>query len=413
MATPDRSSDPALSDPTSGSDADSGPDSTATPAEPSAIPEGPLPRRLLAEPYRFGFFQAVRLLEQLCPDRAPVGGPSLLHREVVRFRAHNTLAFPASEIQRLDITEPPDRLRVTKTPEPETETGSPTDAQAPQSSDQQPARPTIPSMTVNFFGLTGPLGTLPTVYTEELTKRRRDGDRSTAAFFDLFNHRLISLFYQAWAKHEITVAATRQPDAFAAILFDLIGLGHPTLRDRSSAPDDLLPHFAGAFVQQRRPALMLQRTLQCVLGHPVHVEQLVGRWIDLEVEDQTKLGQVDHNGQLGTSALAGTRVLDHQATVRVRLGPLDRESFLGLLPDGPPLRRLADLILLYVGLERLVEFQLVLCAEQVPPTRLDPDNAPRLGQMAWLVGEDGAPHDADEVRFPSPADGSAMTTKSA
>ena len=57
-------------------------------ATPSRRPDPPLSEELFDEPYRFDFFQAVRLLERLGPDAAPVGRDGPPAREVVRFRAH-------------------------------------------------------------------------------------------------------------------------------------------------------------------------------------------------------------------------------------------------------------------------------------------------------------------------------------
>ena len=62
----------------------------------------PLARTLFEEPYRFDFFQAVRLLGRLRAGREPVGGEGHPGREVVRFRARPSLAFPASEVHALD-----------------------------------------------------------------------------------------------------------------------------------------------------------------------------------------------------------------------------------------------------------------------------------------------------------------------
>lgn len=60
-------------------------------------------------------------------------------------------------------------------------------------------------MTINFMGLTGPSGALPTRYTEMLLERRlQHRDQTAHHFFDLLNHRLITLFYQAWRKHQAT-----------------------------------------------------------------------------------------------------------------------------------------------------------------------------------------------------------------
>ena len=57
------------------------------------------------EPYRVHFFQAVRLLEKLYPERNPVGLFVTPDSEVVRFSSVPTLSFPASEIQSFDRSE--------------------------------------------------------------------------------------------------------------------------------------------------------------------------------------------------------------------------------------------------------------------------------------------------------------------
>ena len=84
-----------------------------------------LPALLVDEPYRVSFFQAVRMLQRLTPGAARVGGYGSPGSEAVRFRAHASLSFSASEIQSLTF---------------------PQDVPA--------------DMTVNFMGLTGPLGVL-------------------------------------------------------------------------------------------------------------------------------------------------------------------------------------------------------------------------------------------------------------
>src|SRR5215210_4546721 len=112
-------------------------------ATPGWRADPPLEQTLFEEAYRFDFFQAVRLLERLGPDGVPVGGKP--GREVVRFRARASLSFPASSIHQLGRPEGPD---------------------APV------------AMTVAFMGLTGPLGVLPTCYTELLMERVRAGDRT-------------------------------------------------------------------------------------------------------------------------------------------------------------------------------------------------------------------------------------------
>src|SRR5205807_1948138 len=138
--------------------------------ERSAGPRLSVADRLFAEPFAFRFFQAVRLLERLDPKRLPVGRSARPEKEVVRFVAHLSLSFPPSEL--FDLR--------------------PGEGDAP------------PQMTVSFMGLTGPSGILPRHYTERLLRLEREGKGPEIGAFrgwlDLFNHRLISLFFRAWEK---------------------------------------------------------------------------------------------------------------------------------------------------------------------------------------------------------------------
>src|SRR5512138_2726060 len=97
----------------------------------SAVSQPVLRRDLERTPWEFSFFQVMRWLHRMEPDRGMVGRFSPPRREVARFHAHAMMAFPASEIQSLEWK------------------------------DDQPI-----SMTVNFMGMFGPLGVLPTYYTE-------------------------------------------------------------------------------------------------------------------------------------------------------------------------------------------------------------------------------------------------------
>jgi len=171
------------------------------------------------EPYRFEFFQAVRLLARMAPSRQVIGRFSNPRDEVVRIGAHPKTAFPASEIQALDRR------------------------------DDTPA-----AMRVNFMGLTGPLGILPLAYSELLLERLRNRDTAFADFLDLFNHRMISLFYQAWEKYRFFVPYERgERDRFSQHVLALLGLGTPGLQDRQDVPDDSLLFYSGLLSQHAPP----------------------------------------------------------------------------------------------------------------------------------------------------------------
>ena len=65
----------------------------------------PLIELLAAEPYRFDSRQAVRVLEALAPGAAPLGLRTDPGGEAVAFRSSLGAAFPASDIDRVEINE--------------------------------------------------------------------------------------------------------------------------------------------------------------------------------------------------------------------------------------------------------------------------------------------------------------------
>ncbi len=360
---------------------------------------------LLHEPFRFEFFQAVRLLERLAPQRLPVGRQGSSGHEIVRFRVPATTAFPASSVSQID---------------------APTEQ-------QQPAH-----MWVNFMGLTGPSGVLPRHYTELLIRRHidfRGPERYVLQdWFDLFNHRLVSLFHRAWEKYRFWIPYERgehlreTPDAFTQCLRSLIGLGTPALHDRLQVSIPALPksqpagreiapariqdlsllRYAGLLSQRPRSAVNLESLLADYFLVPVRVQQFQGQWLQLEDSDQSRLGSNEPMAMLGTGAIVGPRVWNVQGKFRVRLGPLSYEQFCAFFPDRNPTKArkafflLSQLVRLFAGPEFDFDIQLTLRREEVPPTRLAADDeiGPRLGWNTWLCNSAPA-EDAEDAIIPS------------
>lgn len=331
----------------------------------------PLEHVLFEEGYRFDFFQAVRVLDRLYPDRQPVGRDATPSREVVRFRSHPSLSFPPSAIHEIERRED----------------GS------------GPAR-----MTVAFMGLTGLLGVLPRHYTELLLERVRHKDQTLRDFLDLFNHRLISLFYRAWEKYRFPIAyerAVSQPggyDRFSLHLFDLIGLGTRGLRGRLEVEDKALLFYAGLLAQHPHSASVLTGLLQDYFGIPAAVTQFVGQWLPLSEANRSRLGVREGSNVLGVNAVAGSRVWDQQAKFRLRLGPLTYGEFCQFLPSGEAFARLVGLTRFYAGQEWDFDVQLILQAAEVPACRLGETGkqAPRLGWSTWLKPQE-CYRDAEEA----------------
>jgi len=303
-------------------------------------------------PGRYEFFQAVRLLLRMFNQREMPGGFTSAAREAVHFRAHNTLAFPPSQIESIDW-----------------------DGE-------------VPAMAVNFMGLTGPMGVLPTVYTELILSRVRSRDRTLADFFDIFNHRMISLFYQAWEKYRSSVAYERDGrDRVSKYLMSLIGLGTDGLQDRMVVRDDSLLYYCGLLSLQPRSAVAVRGVLQDYFGVPVEVEQFVGAWQPLARADQCDLGSGPTlNSQLGVGTVVGDEIWDQQSRIRLKLGPLTQKQYLDFLPGGNAYKPLRELARFSCGAHLEIEVQLILERAVVPRCELGEDSraGPRLGWFTWM-----------------------------
>src|SRR4029077_2380484 len=117
----------------------------------------------------------------------------------------------------------------------------------------------------------------PHPYTELVRERIRQKDTALRDFLDLFNHRIISLFYQAWEKYRFAIAYERgERDRFSHHLLDLIGLGTPGLQNRQHVPDDSLLYYSGLLAMNTRSAMALQQILADYFEVDVEIEQFVG-----------------------------------------------------------------------------------------------------------------------------------------
>jgi len=325
-------------------------------------------RALHEEPYRFEFFQAIRLLERLLPDRKPIGGSDAKPaEEMARLGAYPSLSFPASEIQGIEWSE----------------------GQAPFVSE-------------NFMGTTGPQGPLPHAYTTMVLARLRAGDRTLRDFLDLFHHRMLSFFYRAWEKYRFAISYERgERDRFSHHLLDLIGLGTAGLQERLAVPDDAFLFFAGILSQRPHSAHALELLLNDYFEVPVKIQQLVGGWFRLDGTTECCIGErATASEQLGLGAVVGDEVWNQQAKALVRIGPLSLQQYLDFLPNGSAYGPLRDLLRIWSNEEVDFEVQLILEREEVPRCELggEGDTAPQLGWVTWMKSKEMERH-PDEAIF--------------
>jgi type VI secretion system protein ImpH len=251
------------------------------------------------------------------------------------------------------------------------------------------------------MGLTGPSGVLPLYYTELINERIRAKDRALASFFDIFNHRMVSLFYQAWEKYRFSIAYERgERDRFSHHLMDLVGIGSPHLSERLQVRDDALLFYSGILAMHTRSAAALEQVLADYFDVPVEVEQFTGSWHRLSESDVCRFERgISVSEQLGGGAIVGDEIWDQQCGVRVKIGPMGLDQYLDFLPTGTAYKPLNSLARFVAHGELDFEFQLILKKDEVPSCELveSDASAPRLGWTSWAKTRPLEEHASDTI----------------
>lgn len=323
---------------------------------------------LKSEPYLFSFVQAVRILERSSNDHwaeGCLGHDNLPKNECVRLVGYAARSFPPAEVVNLEnIPVEPDGRSLAK-------------------------------LTVAFMGLFGPSGVLPYHDTQRLIDAgiKENPERD---FLDMFNHRVLSLYYRASTKYRLPFAyeiayrdTSPDHDAMTRAFYAVSGMATDGLRGRLEYRDELAIEFAGLLAQQSKNAISLQRMLEAYFKLTVAILQFVGQWVFLSAENQSEMPSqrlpAGKNCILGESFILGERIWDVSAKFRLRLGPLSLEQFDAFLPGSRKLTELSQMTQFYAGRQYDFDVQLVLSAAQVPRIHLGEHS--RLGFNTWLITE--------------------------
>jgi len=309
-----------------------------------------LSKALQDEPYTFGFFNALRLLECAHKDKPRIGQSLRPIDDPVRLLQTPTMSFAPSTLSKF---------------EPQTK--------------ESPAK-----LSSYFFGLFGPNGPLPLHLTEHACNRSvRFRDNTFAGFADIFHHRMLSLFYRAWANHQPTVSHDRQDaDQYKTYIGSLFGLGMPSLHDRDDMPDNAKLYYAGLLSNQTRHLYGLESILHGFFHIPVKINEFIGEWVSMPEHCQIKISQGVETMTLGIDSNIGSHIWTSQLKFRLEFGPLDLDEFMSLLPGSRSLSRLAAIVRNYIGDELAWDLKLLLKRDQIPSFSLDGTN--KFGWTSWL-----------------------------
>ncbi|VAW63764.1 Uncharacterized protein ImpH/VasB [hydrothermal vent metagenome] len=333
-------------------------------------------RKLTEAPHEFRFLQAVRLLErstlfekenQLSDiNTNPVARFTPPGTEALRFKTNQSLAFPSSQINRIKRVE-------------------------------SNAGTSQWVMVVNLMGLTGASGVLPFHYTELILKRQKLKDGTMSHFFDLFNHRSLSLFFQASIKYNLPLQyernhlhnAHKKKDPQTRALLSLIGMGTPGLTERLYTRDESLIYYSGLLSQKIRTSSGLKQILHSHFQIPVKIDQFVGQWQELIEDVRSRLPDLNNaqgrNVCLGRSTMLGKKGWFAQGKIHIILGPLNKEQLRKFSPGTQALKALNELVRMYVGMENDYDFIIRVRKSDIPhKIQLRAKAPPIVSWNTWL-----------------------------
>jgi type VI secretion system protein ImpH len=281
--------------------------------------------------------------------------------EAARFRSKPDLSFPTAEISA--VTEPDGGRK--------------------------------PRVTVSLISLIGAAGALPRLYGELAATSLRQGAAGLLDFIDMLSQRMIGCFARAGIKYRLAGSTARAAlstppalEPIASTLLALGGHGLPGVVERlPSGPDPLL-HYSGLFAMRPRSAERLTALVSDWLGCRVEVLQFAGGWLSLPVNQRTALAINPASqglNRLGIDAVIGVRAWDAQASIVIRIGPLDRGAFDALLPGRIAHTRLISIVQAFLGLEVAFAINPVLARDAAVPLTLSEVAQPRLGWNSWIA----------------------------
>lgn len=317
--------------------------------------------RLLTNPQRFYFFQAVSLLllhlkeQGVAPHKALIGH--------LRFENSLSLGFPSSDIEALRI-------------ELETAIDAATAAAQPS----RGGRLRHIAITPTFMGFLGLHGTLPNHYTQAVADlQHANKDDAVRAFFDIFQTRIVALFYDAWRKFRVEYTIGCDGDEFLPTLLSLTGRqarATPHIQESTSVltaesagagqsciDTTVFAHYAGILRQRPIGSDILARVLTDYLGVTITARETVGYWDNLGPAEMWRLGSPCT--VLGERTVLGKRMWRPDLRICLTIGPLTRTQFEGFTPKTARIKAITRLVAVFGNPTLSYEIALVLRVQDV------------------------------------------------
>ncbi|WP_092551733.1 type VI secretion system baseplate subunit TssG [Xenorhabdus koppenhoeferi] len=307
-------------------------------------------QKLMQAPWQFDLFQTLRRIDAQAGEYYMLGSAPLPKYDLLRLGQKPSMIFAPSTISEV----------------------------------RQRENSKLYDILIYSFGLFGPNGPMPLHITEYAYARQYNyQDPTLGIFINLFHHRLILLFYRAWANAQPTVSLDR-PDnqRFCHYLACLVGMGLPAQKSPDTISDHARYSLSGHLSRQGHSAEGLEKILFSYFGIPLKINQNIPQWLKIETQDQAQLKAGRNMPRLGHSAFLGIALYDVQHKFRIELGPLRMAEYETFLPGEPKSQQLSDWIHQYLGIEYAWDIQLILHQSDIKGIHLS--EPIKLGLNSWL-----------------------------
>jgi len=242
---------------------------------------------------------------------------------------------------------------------------------------------------LNLMGLHGAASPLPAYFTEHVAQHQDEPD-ALRDFFDVLNHRLISIFYGTWDKYRYYLQyRDKGSDTSSRRFFSLIGLGHQELQGTSGLRRERLLSYMGLIAFSGEAAGSIESILRHYFRHPfVQIIPCIRRQVPIPGDQQCALGVI--NSRLASDFLLGNEVLDQTGKFRVLFDRLSWARFTEFLPGGSLFAELQTLVRFVLRSRLGFDVELRLKTAEIPEFSVGQSSPCRLGWTTWAgAGGDG------------------------
>jgi len=238
---------------------------------------------------------------------------------------------------------------------------------------------------ITFMGLVGQTGILPDHFTELMLERVALKDKGLQYFLNVFEDRLVKLFYKAWEQSRFFLALEQGEQSKSQKIINLIhSLTGQPMAIESETEQNIRLFYSGLYAKKNRPGGALATLLSDYFSLPVKIIENQGKWFQLELNDLTQLSNKRINNQLGINAVLGQQVWYIQNQFRIQIGTVNYHTFKRLLPNEPMLKKLRMLVSEYIGMQYQFVLEVIVDATEVPVNKMQRGQYTQLGWNSWL-----------------------------